>query len=137
MILDNKKICTLTDHTVTEPGCLRFSIENQFSRETIDCVSNCIGKRAFGSCRNRAMRFELLFRRRVLLILLLTDPRTAASTFPRDRCSRRRGRTLCSSNASRSTEAHRTGGRWPEMTSLSCRSRGSERIDSGAALDRR
>jgi len=27
-------------------------------------------------------------------------------------------------------------GRWPEMTSLSCRSRGSERIDSRAALDR-
>jgi len=33
--------------------------------------------------------------------------------------------------------SNRISGRWPEMTSLSCRSRGSERIDSRAALDRR
>lgn len=40
-------------------------------------------------------------------------------------------------NSESDRSSNRISGRWPEMTSLSCRSRGSERIDSRAALDRR
>lgn len=83
---------------------------------------------------------ENLGKSSVLVVESPRDPRTAARAyFPvidtrADENGRTDGHTP---RASRSTEAHRTGGRWPEMTSLSCRSRGSERIDSRAALDRR